>query len=235
MWGTLSYLITALAAGIACAVLLTRSRKGDITRRGALACAVTVIWALVIAGQALMGASGHGSRCRRGAALWGLVRRPACADAAVHPVGSSASLALVLGLVVLFDGRLAGQYIQLYSLTLDGATGERPGSCWLLRGWWRPSRRCATRPVAWCSDMRWCAAGVGGQFAFDLFLYSQAQLLGAIDAGAWAMRGLVAALLLIPFTLGAWRMPASDAARVRVAARGVLQRRPSWPWACICA
>jgi putative PEP-CTERM system histidine kinase len=53
-------------------------------------------------------------------------------------------------------------------------------------------------------------AGVGGQLVFDLFLFSQAQLLGAVDQGAWVLRGAVAALLLIPIARGVWRMPVTE-------------------------
>jgi putative PEP-CTERM system histidine kinase len=58
--------------------------------------------------------------------------------------------------------------------------------------------------------VRLCAIGIGGQLAFDLFLFSQAQLLGAVDPGAWALRGAVAALLMIPLAVGVWRMPVTE-------------------------
>ena len=51
---------------------------------------------------------------------------------------------------------------------------------------------------------------MGGLFAYDLFLYSQAQLLGELDGVAWALRGLLAAVMLVPFTWGIWKMPASE-------------------------
>src|ERR1700733_8278802 len=39
--------------------------------------------------------------------------------------------------------------------------------------------------------------GVGGQFAYDLFLYAQSELLGAIDSTAWSVRG-AAVVLAVP-------------------------------------
>jgi uncharacterized membrane protein YdfJ with MMPL/SSD domain len=56
------------------------------------------------------------------------------------------------------------------------------------------------------------AIGIGGPFAYDLFLYSQSQLLGDMSATAWAARGIVL-LLLVPslmFIFGKWSwwMPA---------------------------
>ncbi len=46
--------------------------------------------------------------------------------------------------------------------------------------------------------LRYLAIGVGSLFAYDLFLYAQAELLRGIDANAWAARGAAAALS-VPF------------------------------------
>jgi putative PEP-CTERM system histidine kinase len=46
--------------------------------------------------------------------------------------------------------------------------------------------------------VKFCVIGLGGQFAYDLFLYSQAELLGGLDVQSWALRGLVL-VALIPF------------------------------------
>jgi len=43
---------------------------------------------------------------------------------------------------------------------------------------------------------KFLAVGLGGQVAFDLFLFSQAQLLGSLDSDSWALRGLVVAALV---------------------------------------
>src|SRR4051812_43097098 len=56
MPGSLCYLLAAIAAAVVCTALLSKSRNGDITRRGAVASAVTAVWALVLAGQGLVGA-----------------------------------------------------------------------------------------------------------------------------------------------------------------------------------
>src|SRR5688572_33512333 len=58
MFGTLSYLLCAVVATVVGGVLLSRSRHGDLTRRGAMACAVVVVWGLILAGQAYVGADG---------------------------------------------------------------------------------------------------------------------------------------------------------------------------------
>src|SRR5262249_48335366 len=46
--------------------------------------------------------------------------------------------------------------------------------------------------------VRMLIIGVGGQFAYDLFLFSQAELLGEVDPLAWALRGFVVAGLALP-------------------------------------
>src|SRR3954465_5047378 len=56
MSGTLAYLLDAIAAAIGCALLLAKSRTGNIARRAAIACAVSAAWGLVLAGQHVLGA-----------------------------------------------------------------------------------------------------------------------------------------------------------------------------------
>jgi len=44
--------------------------------------------------------------------------------------------------------------------------------------------------------IKFCVVGVGGQLVYNLFIYSQAQLLGGLDTQSWALRGFVSAALL---------------------------------------
>ena len=59
------------------------------------------------------------------------------------------------------------------------------------------------------SETRWSlkplVLGVGGIFAFDLFLYSQGVLLGSLDATTWAARGLVNMLFVPMIAIAARR------------------------------
>lgn len=56
-------------------------------------------------------------------------------------------------------------------------------------------------------DLRFVAIGIGGLFAYDLFLFAQGELFRAIDPESWRARGIVNALL-VPFLLvGARRIP----------------------------
>jgi putative PEP-CTERM system histidine kinase len=43
------------------------------------------------------------------------------------------------------------------------------------------------------SALRYLAIGLGGMFAYDFFLYSQAELLRGIDPAVWSLRGLLTA------------------------------------------
>ena len=59
--------------------------------------------------------------------------------------------------------------------------------------------------------LRYLLFGVGGQFAFDLFLYAQSQLMGAIDRTAWSLRGAAMVLAVPVIVLAARRSVASSA------------------------
>ncbi len=61
------------------------------------------------------------------------------------------------------------------------------------------------------AEARWglkaLVLGVGGIFAYDLFLYSQAVLFNAIDATTWAARGVVNVLFVPAIAIAARRNP----------------------------
>lgn len=56
-------------------------------------------------------------------------------------------------------------------------------------------------------SLRYLVIGVGGMFAYDLFLYSQAELMEAISASAWNARGVVVALMAPIMALAVRRNP----------------------------
>jgi putative PEP-CTERM system histidine kinase len=51
------------------------------------------------------------------------------------------------------------------------------------------------------------ALGLGGLYAYDLFLYSQAELLRGVSIESWAARGFIAALLVPAIAIAARRNP----------------------------
>jgi len=59
--------------------------------------------------------------------------------------------------------------------------------------------------------LKYLLFGVGGQFAYDLFLYAQSQLLGAIDRTAWSLRGAVMVLAVPVIVLAVRNSVASSA------------------------
>lgn len=61
-------------------------------------------------------------------------------------------------------------------------------------------------PPAAALAIRFCVVGVGGQLAYELFVYSQLQLLGAFDGQSWAMRGFVFAALVPLLGIGLGRL-----------------------------
>ena len=57
------------------------------------------------------------------------------------------------------------------------------------------------------ANLKFFVLGTGGLFAFDLFLFSQAELFRGFDADSWHSRGIVDALLVPFLIVGARRLP----------------------------
>ena len=84
------------------------------------------------------------------------------------------------------------------------------------------------------ASLQYFVIGVGGLFAYDLFLYSQAELLRGITADAWNARGVLNALAVPLIAIAVRRNPAVVARRLRLAPGRVLHARRSWASAPIC-
>jgi putative PEP-CTERM system histidine kinase len=56
-------------------------------------------------------------------------------------------------------------------------------------------------------QLRFLVIGVGGLFAYDLFMYSQAELLRGLELGVWEARGYAAALLIPMIAMALRRLP----------------------------
>ena len=180
MEGVVIYLIEALAAAAVGAVLLVRSRKGDISRRGVIACLVSVAWGLILAGQASVGV--HVSwvaliveALRYGA--WFVLLRSLAPSPAWF---KRTFLGVVLGLVTYAVIGWIGDYAGLYSIPLAGVL-ETFGLLLTIGGLVATEQTMRNASAENSKHVRLCAIGVGGQLTFDLFLFSQAQLLGAVD------------------------------------------------------
>jgi putative PEP-CTERM system histidine kinase len=211
MSGTLSYSLAAIASLASGMLLLLRSRNGEFPRRAALAAFITALWAAVLAGQSYIESElGWVSMLFEGlryTALLAVLR--ALAPSATPGWVRHLSLGLCLSPVVYAIAGWIGQYYGLYSLPLRNVL-VTAGLVLAFVGLVNTEQVVRLTPGTLSAALRTCLAGMGGLFAYDLFLYSQAQLLGELDGVAWALRGLLAAVMLVPFTWGVWKMPASE-------------------------
>jgi putative PEP-CTERM system histidine kinase len=211
MSGSLSYsfaVLVSLAGGI---LLLFKSRNGDIARRAALGAFVSAVWAAVLAGQSYVGGQfGWISMLAEGLryTAWLIVLR-ALAPPGIPRWTRNASLAVCLAPVVYSIGGWCGQYFGWFALPL-GRVLVLAGLLLAFVGLVNTEQVVRLTPERLSRELRACLIGLGGMFAYDLFLYSQAQLLGELDGVAWALRGLLAAALTGPLAWGVWRMPASE-------------------------
>lgn len=210
MSAALNYSLALLASLVACVALLVRSRSGDVARRAVIAAVVSATWAAVLAGQALFTRYNswvallmEGLRYGAWLALLGVI-----SSAAIPPWLRRVSLFSWVIVVVYALAGWYGRFSQSYSLPLS----EVFGLCGLVLafiGLVNTEQVVRFLPGPLSKPLRVCLASIGGLFAYDLFLYSQAQLLGELDAEVFALRALVAAVLLVPLVWGVWRMPAS--------------------------
>jgi len=211
MSGTLSYSLAVVVSLTSGTLLLLKSRNGDVPRRAALAAFITALWAAVLAGQSYVGSeSGWVSMLFEGlryTALLAVLR--ALAPSAVPLWLRRLSLTVCLAPVAYAIAGWIGQYYGFYFLPLGGVL-VTAGLLLAFVGLVNTEQVVRLTPGTLSIELRTCLAGMGGLFAYDLFLYSQAQLLGELDGVAWALRGLLAAVMLVPFTWGIWKMPASE-------------------------
>jgi putative PEP-CTERM system histidine kinase len=205
-----NYTIALVASLVACVALLVKSRNGDLARRAVLGALVSAVWAAVLAGQALLDlqvswASLLAEGLRYGA--WLLVLGTV-APAAMPTWWRRMSVALCAAPVLYAVIGWAGQFTGRFALPIADVV-DACGLVLAFIGLVNTEHVVRHFPGAMSLPTRLCVAGIAGLFAYDLFLFSQAHLLGEADRGAWALRAIVASLLLIPMTWGVWRMPAS--------------------------
>jgi putative PEP-CTERM system histidine kinase len=171
---------------------------------------MTALWGLVLAGQAMMGARAAWitvicEALRYGA--WLTVLR------ALSPGTPRWLRRGSLGLVALICAYAAagwlGAYTHFYALPLTDFV-ELSGFALAFTGLVATEQSLRDPSTPFRRNARLCMTAIGAQFAFDLFLFSQAMLLGAVEPGAWSLRGLFLGVLMVPFTMGARRVPAAE-------------------------
>jgi putative PEP-CTERM system histidine kinase len=210
MSGALTYSIAIAASLAACVALLLKSRNGDLARRAFLGAFVSALWAAVLAGQALFG---HRlswvallAEALRFGAWIGVLN--ALAPAAQTSWWRRLCVAACATPVLYSLAGWYGQYSGTFSLPLADVFGFC-GLGFAFIGLVNTEQVVRFLPGPLSNHVRMCVAAIGGLFAFDLFLFSQALLLGELDGTAWALRALVSAVLLVPLTIGVRKMPAS--------------------------
>jgi putative PEP-CTERM system histidine kinase len=212
-----NFTIAFVASLVACVALLIKSRNGDLARRAVLGTLVSAAWAAVLAGQALFDnqvswVSLLVEGLRYGA--W-LVVLGTVVPEALPTWWRRMSVALCAVPVLYALIGWAGQFTGRFTLPIANVI-DTCGLVLAFIGLVNTEQVVRYFPGTMSLPTRLCVAGIGGLFAYDLFLFSQAHLLGETDRLAWALRALVAAVLLIPMTWGIWRVPASSKPRVFV-------------------
>lgn len=203
--GVISYSVAALMFLVLSLLLLT-SWRGRL--QGALlvgACIITVIWAIVVAYHAARNYPDSllvpMLEIIRNAAWFAFLIR------LLHPMEIAAPMsvrlkiltAIVLGLSALLLALLymgSSVYVNILGDVFLSIIGLG-----LVEQVYRntvPERRWA---------LKFLCLGIGGMFAYDLFLYSDALLLQRVDVDLWNARGMITALAVPLIALSAARNP----------------------------
>jgi len=204
----LIYAVTALMQLVCAVVLLVRHRESELARRVAFACAATGVWSIAILMDLRLGEfSGWPAIAADGLryAGWCAVLLSS-AISGVHPWLSRGTIG-VCGLITLVALALwiaqSAGFIPPAPAGLQSMSGLGLAFLGLLT----TEQVIRGAPVESARIARVLALCIGSQFAFDLFLFAQAELLGAIDVTAWLLRGPVVALLIIPVLFNLRKLP----------------------------
>jgi putative PEP-CTERM system histidine kinase len=207
----LSYTCAAVAMVVLAGLLTTRYRHSDLARRVAIVCAVSAVWAGVLAFSARYGERRPwievGVMALRYAGWLFALSTPNARS--FHPwiVRGGFALCAALAVMALVGALMVtGTPLPINPVVLHSASGLLLACAGLVLT--EQVVRNATPGSS--HGLRLLVAGIGGQFAYDLFLFSQAQLLGELDPVAWALRGLVVAVLAIPVGYSFRHLPVSE-------------------------
>jgi putative PEP-CTERM system histidine kinase len=205
-----SYTVALFALLALAGILSTRYRHSDLARRVAIVCLVSAVWAGLMAFSARLGVRRDWIEIAADALRYGgwLFALSIPDSRSFHPWILRSGFAMCAGLVVLaVFGALTqnssfGRFLD--PVGLHNVTGLLLACAGLVLTE-QVMRNASANST---SGARLLTVGIGGQFAYDLFLFSQAQLLGSVDFLAWSLRGLVIAALTIPIFLSFSRLPA---------------------------
>jgi putative PEP-CTERM system histidine kinase len=206
--GVVGYGLAALGFAFL-TVLLLVSRRGRRTGVPVVAAsAMTALWALVLMWQASRGSLPllfvYVAEIARDAA-WLLVLTR-LAGAALPRWLALGTHALWIGLLILVPAAAAWPVLAA-RLAMSPLLLSRSGLALALCGLVLLEQVHRNADPAARKALRQLVVGLGMLFAYDLYLYSQAELLQAIDPDAWNARGYIAALAVPLLVLAVRRNP----------------------------
>lgn len=209
----LTYGLAAVLYLMTSAVLLVAWRQAAAARLTMAAVAITAVWAAVLAfdarGHALPLVVPEALEALRYAAWFTALRAFAS-----RPLPRLFERGVLLLPAVLLAAALLVSASQRFALTVIGGLLLALAGLVLAEQVYRnatPARRGTARLIV---------IGTGIQFAYDLFLYSQAQLLDGVSAAAWSVRAIVCILVLPTLVLAVRRV--GDAGPVVFVSRHVV-------------
>jgi len=206
-FGTISYAILGLFYAVLSLLLLTSWRGRHLGGYLIVACTVSAVWASMLAAQV------SGVRfpdvaifsleiIRSGAWLTFLimlVKRLGVGRGILYLMHAVWLGVLSAGLLLWFTKDYFDHVVSMGTVLIPGGLLVALAGLILIEQLYRNSP----------SESRWgvkaLALGLGGLFAYDLFLYSQGLLFGVLDSTTWLARGAVNILFLPPIVLAARR------------------------------
>ena len=208
LFAGLSYGSAAVGFTVLTLLLATSWRGRSVGARLILASALAAVWSVVLAVQA--------------AGLQVPLRAVYIAEAARNAgwllvllglAGSILPRPLVIGSHALWIGLLVGGLVLAALESRGGTTGGI--SLLLIRGGLAVAvmvlvlleQVYRNASAQGRHGLKFLAIGLGGVYAYDLFMYSQAELLQGLPIETWAARGFVAALLVPAVAVAARRNP----------------------------
>jgi putative PEP-CTERM system histidine kinase len=207
-FGIASYGIAALSFLVLTLLLITAWRGRQQGAHLILASAMTAIWAGVLAAQSYTGAVPvlliYLAEALRGGA-WLLALLAVAEVAAPRPlaIASRALCALLLGAALILP------VLEHLGLAVINPTLliSRAGLALSLLGLILLEQIFRNSSQAARSSLKYFIIGVGTLFAYDLFLYSQTELLRAVSIDAWTSRGILNAFAMPLIAVAARRNP----------------------------
>lgn len=192
--GLISHLTAALVFGLLTLLLSVSWRGRSQGMRFITASGLTVIWAVVLAFGAYSGRVPFGAIY-----VVELLRDGAWLAVLLGIGGSALSRGLRITVVVVWLVALVG---GLLAPGLPGIAGNHSiilahsGLALALCGLILIEQTYRNASPVGRRNLRYLVYGLGGVFVYDLFLYSQAELMRGIGSDAWSARGFVNALMV---------------------------------------